>query len=354
MSEGKRNHFIPIVLLRRFASRAERKRRKYWIWQLAADTPPVEISVRDAAVSSHFYGKRESGLERELGLFETRLGSAFQAIDDGEDPGLHSETFRVFVYIQMLRTRALREQFIDTSTRMLDDLFDETTPELLLNAVSQELETNFESYLENEINKLSKVQRKAASILLARPRARETLKRAFMEQVVNSDTKPMLDAASVAMRDPKLISESAASGQIRGLSRVLGGEGIPKSFLPMKWSVVHHQGTGSFVLGDCCVVARSIEGEFGFPIRFGKSWSEMFVPISPDRVLIASRSASTDNSISNQELNFQSAELSRKFIFSSSASDEFRELAASIGNEKFLLPEDELSNLSSEAWDDYR
>ncbi len=305
-------------------------------------------------MGSYFYGRPESGLEKKLGLFESKLGSALQAIDAGEEPDLHSETLRVFVYLQMLRTRALREQFIDTSTRMLDDLFGESTPELLLNAVRQELDTRFESYLEDEIEKLPEPQRQAASVLFASPGAREMLKKTFMEHVSKSDTKPILDAAAAAMRDPDAVSESAASGQIRGLSRILGGEGVPESFRPMKWSIVRREGAAPFVLGDCCVVARSIEGEFGFPIRFGKSWSEMFVPISPDSVLIASRSADIYSSISTHDLNLHAARLSRKSIFSCNASDNFRKLAATIGKEEFLLPENELSKLATEVWDDYR
>ena len=176
MAANKRNHYIPIVLLKRFSSRSEGN--KSWIWQLGGDNEAVEISVKDAAVRSYFYGRSETGLESAFKAFESRLGVVFNGLDAGGHPSDYSNDLRKLIYIQMLRTRALREQFVDTSSLMLDKLFEATTPDVLQRALQKELDQNFDKYLVNELAKYPATQIERISKQLNQPHVREQLKRA--------------------------------------------------------------------------------------------------------------------------------------------------------------------------------
>ena len=71
----KRNHYIPRLLLNRFASRAEGD--KHWVWQSGQGGQSREISTRDAAVGSHFYGALDTGVEQALAKVESRFAIPF-------------------------------------------------------------------------------------------------------------------------------------------------------------------------------------------------------------------------------------------------------------------------------------
>lgn len=81
MPDRRRNHFIPRFLLNRFASR--RKDSKAWIWQISQDGSAVEISTRDAAVATDFYGGPETGVEDAFAEAETEFSRTLAAIERG-------------------------------------------------------------------------------------------------------------------------------------------------------------------------------------------------------------------------------------------------------------------------------
>src|SRR5437773_5887036 len=98
-----RNHYIPRLLLNRFASRTQGDTS--WIWQLSSDGRAREISTRDAAVGSLFYGKPDSGVEEALARIESRFAPILERIDLGEQPSEFQEALRQFVYLLFIRTR---------------------------------------------------------------------------------------------------------------------------------------------------------------------------------------------------------------------------------------------------------
>ena len=92
----KRNHYIPRMLLNRFASRTEGK--KHWIWQTGQDGQSREISTRDAAVGSLFYGESSTGVERALSEVESRIATVLRRLDEaGESLSEFAPEIRRFV-----------------------------------------------------------------------------------------------------------------------------------------------------------------------------------------------------------------------------------------------------------------
>lgn len=349
MSTDRRNHFIPIVLLRRFASRTDGP-KKAWIWQIGQETKAVEISLRDAAVGSYFYGKAETSLEGLFKQFETSLGVVLNDLDSGADPGTHGHVLRSFIYLQMLRTRALREQFADTSSLMLDKLMAAATPERVRGAATKELDANFDQYVERELARLPKGQRDWILRQLNQPGVREAFKEAFFEQLEEIDVGPAWDVVLKTMRNEQMIPTAAAHGQIRGLTRLLGGEGVPDSFFPKRWHLVTRIDC-EFVLGDCCVIGRSTDGEIGSPLRFAQKWSEIYLPISPDQVLVACNHQD-DYQGADLDINAASASLSRSYVYSNCASEAHCRFSSRIGEACYLLPEEDVSELVENAWEE--
>jgi hypothetical protein len=70
----KRNHYVPRVILNRFASYRDEKRKVYKIWNYRKDGTSKEISTKDAALGVYFYGKEDAVLEDQFGKVETKIG----------------------------------------------------------------------------------------------------------------------------------------------------------------------------------------------------------------------------------------------------------------------------------------
>ena len=56
---GKRQHYIPRFLLKKFSSRSHKQ--KYFAWYFYKGSKPEEVSIRDIGLSKHFYSKAEPG-----------------------------------------------------------------------------------------------------------------------------------------------------------------------------------------------------------------------------------------------------------------------------------------------------
>ena len=179
---------------------------------------------------------------------------------------------------------------------------------------------------------------------------REAFKEAFLEQLEEIHLGPAWDIVIETMRDEQMIPKAAAQGQIRGLTRLLGGEGVPESFSPKQWHSVTRT-EGEFVLGDCCVIGRSTDGEIGSPLRFAQDWSEIYLPISPDQVLVACNHLDAFQA-PDFDINEASASLSRSYLYSNCASEVHCRLSSRIGEVGYLLPEEDVAALVDNAWEE--
>jgi hypothetical protein len=153
LADRRRNHFVPRFLLNRFASRTDGK--KSWVWQLSRDREPIEISTRDAAVATQFYGGSETGVEDALAVAETRFSRTLSALDAGESAHNHAEGLREFVWNLAVRTRALRKQFEDVAERLTTKVIETVTSDEVGDALAQFIRSDFDRLMDEGISSLS-------------------------------------------------------------------------------------------------------------------------------------------------------------------------------------------------------
>lgn len=302
---ARRNHYIPQLLLRRFASK--RDGDKFWIWQVPLQGPPIEISTRDTAVAKGFYGAEETGVEAAFAKMESTFSTALNEIEAGGSTRSHEDILRQMVWTLAFRTRAFRDQFSGKVGRLMSAVLD-----------SEELFRGFQTIAERQLSEIKPVELQA------------DMRAAFAKAGLFEKSMAVLRSGIGEMED------AAERGQIEGLAALLGTNQVPSAFAPLDWKI-YSVDSGSLILGDFCVLCWKDDGRLG-PLVV-KDWQTLYIPISPTKVLAASRQGSIPHRTA-EELNVASAALSSNYFYCSEATDPLQALAASIGSMASLLVED--------------
>jgi hypothetical protein len=329
----QRNHEIPRFLLNRFATRAEGDKR--WIWRIGRDGTMLELSTRDVAVSPRFYDAR---LEGVLQIAEGRFSKILAAVDRGRAPEGFSEELRQLMWTLAVRTRATREQFGSVADEMLSELATWAATAEAGDTLVRDLYTTLDTRAQEATAQLPLEQRELATASLRVPAVRE--------QVIAYARANFGDCIETLVRviqDRRIVSTSAKTGQIRGLTQLLDRGSAPEQFRPKAWHVVRAD-RHSFILGDGCVFAKLANGSLASLLKDARNWVEAYLPISDHQVLVATREA-TGPSLDSASFNEASAALASRYFYTSRVSATVRDLMPQIGAWEPLLSRDELVEL---------
>lgn len=347
MADRKRNHFIPRFLLSRFASR--RQGKKTWVWQISQDGNGIEISTRDAAVATDFYGGAETGVEDNFARAEYQYAQALTAIERGEEIENHRDSLRELVWTLAIRTRALRRQFTETvgnlTNQMVESVRSQSAQDALVEHFRVQLLEKFEeesSILTPELQAAAKHDFERSELHRNMLHALEDLMRSPLPHLVFGHMRDM-------MRTQGVLEKAVEDGQVQGLSRLLEDVRVPSSFSPAQWGLYEVEPSQALILGDACVVAVASEGKVCSLFQSNNTWETLYLPIFPSRVLVAGRH-SLGTLWQQEEINRASAELSSSHIYCSETTETTRSLASLIGKKAMFLSEEEISGLVEGSW----
>lgn len=347
MLNKKRNHYIPRFLLNNFASRTEGRKR--WVWQYLRDVEPRQVSTRDVAVRSFFYG-RDPTIEDSLSEVEAQMKPVVDALVSGRAATEYVPELAQFVYLLAVRTRALRLQIADTASEMATALFGADCQDVFEEALRREAEKAYMKERKRVLKGLPKSQRRTASKLIRRGLPKDMFMSKAESLLAQLNTKAVLIA--LAGQAATLDFHSATEGgQLEGLAKLLATSKAPDSLLGASWNVAG-SGDDRLVLGDSCVFAVDRQGQCGSFFRFGNDeWEQLYLPLTPRHLLVATKDQHQP-AISCQRVNEISAQLAETAIFSSSRDDYTAELAKLIGQAPALLSEGEMKQMAREIWRD--
>lgn len=344
--QKKRQHYIPRFLLNRFSSRSSGK--KFWIWQFCKERPHIEISTRDVAVGTKFYG--DSQVEDALAQLETRVAKVLRAIDSGEALDKYSEELRWLVYMLSVRTRSLREHIAKASTHFMDEFSKSITTDFMQHALQKEIDKSFEQHIESALSELPIEQRYAALVILQDPKVKEAIKNQIQSPKIVAQGAEYMRIIFGSPKYRKLMFEALKKGHSKGLLNLLKESNVPKHFNPKRWEIVH-QSRSAYILGDICVIARTSDDSYGSLLRFGSDWSQVLLPISPTTLLIGSKD-DEPFVLSASRTNQLSAELSHSYIYANIVFPEFHALVDLISKSDALVTDEEIDQLPNELWDE--
>ena len=338
----KRNHYVPQFLLRRFASRGNRKR--HWIWQFRSGADPVEIVTKDAAVSTYFYGQPATGVEDAFADLEGAQASLLREIDAGTDPNDKGRELCSLVWSLAFRTKALRSHFAATAQRGIEQMrqVDEQT---VAEAFERNIDKNFDRLLEAELAKYPASHQALIRDAMSAPGTPEAMKEHVLKEVAKS--VPQVDG--ILGKIGALVGKATDSGHVKALVELLAeGKGVPDSFQVPHWSIEQFK-PNTVVLGDCAVFAVGPGGDSGALGKFTKNFESLYAPISHDRVLVGRRDTG-GRVFCLDEINVASVQCSLQAFFASRSTRMEVELSSQIETGAPILSDDELAQIAKESW----
>lgn len=333
MRTRKRHHIIPRFLLARFAS--SKTADKSFIWRVAKDARAAEISTKDAAVQSHFYGLEEEGLEGSLADAEGRWGSLLGRIDVGTPLEPLASELWGFLYLIGFRASPIRSAFTILAEQFIDHLSEKADgPE-----VREGLSRNFDRIFADQLEvALARVPPQFHQLIRDH---RDLVHQIAKKDLESSDIGARMRDLLASMTQQQIIPKAAKRGHNKGISKLLDQGQGPEAMRPVAWQVLHDE-HGSVILSDSPVVAvGGPENNTGAPWKFGKDYRALYLPVSPRTVLVGIRDADT-RLLSIPEINAASATLSETAFFCSKFGDGERALSQGIGSRWMPLSEDEV------------
>ena len=276
-----------------------------------------------------------------LGPVEGMIGSTLTSIDKGCDLETLHEELRHLCWNLAIRTRALREQYSsmgngviesinnaigsEEAGKSLRDYFDENANEII--------QRHADSYPRNERRAfLAKMKKKSNRVQFI----------SIMKSATNDSSliKTFSNFATDGIKSNKTFEKASKDGQLRALSDSLKYGSSPDWFLPTRWHIRENQDP-YYILGDSCVITQRVGGSVGSLFKFSSEWTKLYLPISPHKVLVGSRSDDCHD-LSDEQINQVQAEITQSHIFSSyidegiiRLSDKIREGEPIVSNEEF-------------------
>lgn len=344
MGRKSNNHYVPNLLLRRFASRTEDgKKKKAWIWCFQTGREPLETSTRNVGAKNDFYGKG-SDVEEKLAPIEGKYAEVLRRLDDGLDPNLVAADLREMVFQFALRTQAFRVEFPEIFEEILRSLGGTMTEENLRAAMEFKLKTDGKQLISAAIRKLPLRIRLPVYVLRLIPAFRRALEKKLVDLAIGR--MPIFHHEVMKRFEGNgEIAMMARNSQIKRISENLNA---PEKLRPYDWQVVTVS-DGSIILGDAVVIAVDKSGESGSLFRFGTMWDTIYLPISKKSYLVA-RSDQGSEVLDFRTLNYFSARLSSDEIFASENTAYEQMLAEEIGAGDYARSSAEIKEDLAKAW----
>lgn len=342
MGKRSRNHIIPQVLLKRFASKNDGE--KCWIWRFRRGAGAIEISTKDTAVSKNFYGGEQSGVEEKLGGDEGAYGTIFEELDLGRDPNEISVQLKGMIRNFALRTASFRARLPEYLHHLIQNVGAVPTDEQIEQRALLELDRNPRKFLEAPLRKFLPGSPKLAEWLLG---SRVFLW--FMKRLLRKLLAPFFRSkhqlAVQTMARDKIPQQLVQNLQLK---RLLESAPMLDRFNPAKWRVCRAT-PGSILMGDSCVIAVNSIGEAGALFRFGTKWDSVYMPLSHSSYLVA-LSCETSRVLEPEVLNRASAQVAMDEIYSSRWTEVEESLSRLIGTGDFVASSAETDKAIRSAW----
>ena len=311
----ERNHFISRFLLRRFASKVDAKRNKSWIWDIQKTGVTREISTKDAAVSSKFYGDRATGIEDAFAIEEEKFSAALRAIDAGAPFSAFTSSLD-----SAAATAAFKRMTKEELPRTIADELTKLPPDS-----RREAERRLEAMGGTE-----------GAVQLALSRI-DSLEFAAFGVILNA-----------MMKSEGFIDKAMERGHVKGLSKLLIETPLDQPFKPDAWYLLEDP-CASLVLGDVGVFAVAQEGTTSLVMRVSDAWREIYMPISPTKALVGCKGTMRP-SLSAQEVNRASASFSLASIYAGRLTESERQLIPLIGTRARFGDASDIQGIVDEVW----
>lgn len=329
---GKRQHYIPRFLLKGFSSKTEG--HKDFVWYFRKGGNPAEISIRDVAVSSKFYGAPgPETVDETITSMEQHFGPAIERLRiDRRISPKDLPTLVEFVVNMVIRTGYIRKSLTDATGGLLEmavrNFSDPKKMALVLTEAIKQNKARFTDQLRSSLRSKLGVEMPAIEELTIRwaeenaEHLTRLLARPFSIEVVKGLAEFLEN-----------IEKQGAQSHKEALERFFKEEGPSERHLrysSLDW-IMQRYNPNEFILGDISVIEMDTNSHtFSPPIFSKKDDYALLLPMSHDTLLIGS--VTKDPILPSPDaLNSNSVEMSTDFFVSSVNSDRERQYIERIG-----------------------
>jgi hypothetical protein len=282
-------------------------------------------------------------LETDIREYESRFSVALAQVDQGEVIEGREDTLRQLIWTLAIRTRAVRDQFQQLTEDLFGAMVNSFESDEAHRAIIKGLEATLPAIQEETYGTLSEYERTFLEPLDVQTKSTveevEQMLSAGLIRQLFGELRYQIEGSG----GPKIAEE----GQLKGLAKVLEFGGAPDSFRPTNWEVLEFQAQ-ELVLGDGCVVATTADGQPVSLLQSNTLWENIYLPISPFRVLAAGRGKIP--TLSADAINQASVELSVSQFFCSSAEAATPELLTRIGRRAVVLSREDMAEMFADGW----
>jgi Protein of unknown function (DUF4238) len=336
---GIKQHYLPRLLLKGFASRTSGK--EIFTWAYRKGQSVFEPNINDFSAERNFYGKQGArNVDDQITTLEGEYAEFIEILRAQEDStAIHDDRIVQFVTHILVRTKHLRESFSQSSN-------------ILMDKISERLSDS--ENIKRLIFRDPKVAASAIDDLIEAQYIPSDYRDLFLwlltelaPTVVDehqSEIKPMVESLIDPLRNA--IPKAVKNGHINALTNSLIPEIRVEAYRKLNWFI--HVSNNPVILGDIGVLT-----ETGGPKRF-KSLSDkddeiksIVLPISSSRVVIGTGS---DMPVLDFDLNEVIAACSRQFFISSRQSSEMDALHVRIGEQSEIITAEELEEIVDEGF----
>lgn len=313
-----RQHYIPQFLLRRFASRVDAKSGATFVFQTRKESAPKEVSVRDAAVASQFYGNSANGVEDALGKAEDQFGTVLRQLDAGASVDNYVEAIGNFIWLHTVRTRALRESMATAFKLLFDRIAQEFTSERAQNEFQRffedEIEVIADTAFEQKHPNLPSQERSAMVTALLAGGNRQAIVDIFKQSGVVTWGLTMFGQLLQAPQLRKQLDTKLKDAHSRSVARLINERIVPAALQGCHFQIIA-SGSDHFILGDCCAFVVGKDAAIEPVNRNLSEMRELYLPISSTQALAALRGIDQPT-LTTPEINLGSVICSRDALFS--------------------------------------
>lgn len=343
----QRNHTVPRMLLNRFASRSAGK--EHHIWQFRRGSEPFETNTRDSSAITEFYGDPTNGLETALSAIETRHSDVLNKILMGNDPCQVEDDLRSLVWSLAIRTANLRSNIGHLFSSGLREMVAQADRDTVNQWLPSQLDKEFDAAIDDLVEKLPPVQSRALRISLERRPALRTKLRQYADLYLDHiDASGSIQSLLAALQSQLDIENATTDAHIRSLERLPAIGHVPDTFRPAEWRIIRAE-PQSVIIGDGACFAAPDSGEPAHLLRYAKDWTEIYLPISHDAVLLACRST-RPRVLEIDEINQASAALSYDQFFAARNTECEMSLQSLIRTGVATMTHEEIKQIVREAW----
>lgn len=336
---GKRQHFVPQFLQRGFASHLVGDEAFIWVHRKGAQ--PFNTNVKNAGVEGFFYSVgQDTELDEAITDFEGEFNSLISDLRSGAAP-VTVDAMRIaqlLAHLEM-RTRHLRQSFLETGTHLLDELMKFASDEEAFGRYFRRAIQRDPSLMQDA---MEKEMRKYGVPLQYLPQVIE-MSGPLLEQMLPK-TLSQMSAFAKQFRSslPGMLKDASKSGHVKALLGTLAPESKVNRFVGLQFQVLESEGP-SLALGDS-VVLFQVAGERTFK-PFFESKDELvavYLPLSPKLVLVGSNASFE---LDSARLRREIARCSLEHFVASEAPPQHSDLLPLIGENAHLLSVDQVETM---------